>query len=636
MKTIADMRIRTKLLAAFALTLALMTIVGVFGIREMTAMRVSEEEIAMDHVPTTRLLADMRKATVEYRMRGLAVVLSAQRGDAAQEERRLVETREDMAKMLIAYEAHLADAADRPFLDGARASWGAYLAAEAPVLEAVKQKQLEEASRLLLGPLGDKHQDLLRRINEQIDVEQRAINDQLAESEALFATGRTGMLGVMVGAFVTGLLLALLLARAVVKPLVEIQRVVGAAADGDLAARAVILSKDESGRTAASMNTFLEKLQARLAEIRRVVGAAAKGDLTVRAEVLTEDEIGQTATSMNAFLDELHEGMSQVARAAAQVAVASEQLSASSEELSSGAQEQASSLEETSASLEEISVAVKQSADNARQASSVAVSSRDAADKGGKVVGSAVSAMGEINRSSTKIAEIIGVIDEIAFQTNLLALNAAVEAARAGEQGRGFAVVASEVRNLAQRSATAAKEIKVLIRDSLQRVNDGSALVNASGTTLEEIVFSVKKVTDYVADIASAGAEQASGIEQVNRAVSQMDKVVQSNSAQTEQMSATAGDLAGQAEHLRTLVDRFKLSTSQPAQAAPGGEHSGPTARRVSSLRPGPKMARPARFRRDGDLPALRKEPSAARFGRHEPKDVARRGGAEGQSFEEF
>ncbi|WP_428304918.1 methyl-accepting chemotaxis protein [Lacipirellula sp.] len=242
------------------------------------------------------------------------------------------------------------------------------------------------------------------------------------------------------------------------------------------------------------------------------------------------------------------------------VASASQQLAAASEQLSSGAQQSASSLEETASSLEEITATVRQNADNADQANQLANSSRETAEKGGAVVAQAVDAMGEINRSSRKIADIITTIDEIAFQTNLLALNAAVEAARAGEQGRGFAVVAGEVRNLAQRSATAAREIKGLIEDSVQKVETGSELVNKSGETLGMIVTSVKRVTDIVAEIAAASREQTVGIEQINKAVAQMDQVTQSNASQTEEMSGTAVALSGQAEQLQSVVAQFNLN----------------------------------------------------------------------------
>ncbi len=280
------------------------------------------------------------------------------------------------------------------------------------------------------------------------------------------------------------------------------------------------------------------------------------------------------------------------------VASASQQLAAASEQLSSGAQQSASSLEETASSLEEITATVRQNADNADQANQLANSSRETAEKGGAVVAQAVDAMGEINRSSRKIADIITTIDEIAFQTNLLALNAAVEAARAGEQGRGFAVVAGEVRNLAQRSATAAREIKGLIEDSVQKVETGSELVNKSGETLGMIVTSVKRVTDIVAEIAAASREQTVGIEQINKAVAQMDQVTQSNASQTEEMSGTAVALSGQAEQLQTVVAQFNLNrdVKQPAKSTSYATAKQPAAKSYAApSKPAKRKSAPAK-----------------------------------------
>jgi methyl-accepting chemotaxis protein len=297
-----------------------------------------------------------------------------------------------------------------------------------------------------------------------------------------------------------------------------------------------------------------------------VLEAVAAGDLTRTLDVSTKDEVGQMATALNLAVAGMRDAMADVRGSADGLAAASQQLAASSEELSSGAQEQAASLEETAASLEEITSSVKQNADSAKQANQLAAAARDTAEKGGHVVSSAVTSMGEINTSSKQIADIITTIDEIAFQTNLLALNAAVEAARAGEQGRGFAVVASEVRSLAQRSATAAKEIKVLIQDSVRKVETGSQMVNQSGIVLEEIVASVKRVTDIVGEIAASSREQSAGIEQVAKAMSQMDQVTQQNASQTEELSSTAQELSGNADHLQTLVARFQLDNAQARQ----------------------------------------------------------------------
>ena len=313
--------------------------------------------------------------------------------------------------------------------------------------------------------------------------------------------------------------------------------------------------------------------------VSQTMGHAAQGDLTARAEVSSKDELGQTAGTLNNFLDTLHDSMSQVAQASAQLSSAAQELSSGATDISSGAQEQASSLEETAASLEEMTSTIRQNADNAQQANQLAAGARSVAEQGGAVVAEAVQAMKEINDSSKRIADIITTIDEIAFQTNLLALNAAVEAARAGEQGRGFAVVAGEVRNLAQRSATAAKEIKGLIQDSVQKVENGSDLVNQSGQTLTEIVTSVKRVTDIVAEIAAASREQAAGVEQVNKAVTQMDQVTQRNAAQTEELTATAEALASQGEQLQALVGKFKLSATATV-AAPVAHVARPVAKK--------------------------------------------------------
>ncbi len=298
------------------------------------------------------------------------------------------------------------------------------------------------------------------------------------------------------------------------------------------------------------------------AEIVCKVQQAAAGDLTVRIQADSEDELGQMGQALNRMLEGFHDIMAQVHQATHQAASAAQHLATGSEQLSSGAQEQASALEETAASLEEMTGSVKQNADNARQANQMAVSARDGAERGGRVVREAVASMEAITHSSKQISEIITTIDEIAFQTNLLALNAAVEAARAGEQGRGFAVVASEVRGLAQRSAAASKEIKTLITDSVGKVEDGSKLVNKSGETLQEIVASAKRVADLIADISAASVEQAQGIEQVNKAVTQMDSVTQQNAAQTEKLSTTAQSLASQAAQLSANVERFKLDIS--------------------------------------------------------------------------
>ena len=328
---------------------------------------------------------------------------------------------------------------------------------------------------------------------------------------------------------------------------------------------------------AIGLGYFIGKLIATpLRQTVQVLDLVASGDLTHSLDSQSRDEVGQMAVALNAAMDGMRGALTEVRSSADSLASASQQLASSSEEMASGAQEQAAGLEETSASLQELTSSIKQNADNAKHANQLASAARDTAEKGGQVVSSAVAAMNEINTSSKKIADIITAIDEIAFQTNLLALNAAVEAARAGEQGRGFAVVAAEVRSLAQRSATAAKEIKTLIQDSVRKVETGSQMVNQSGEVLLEIVSSVKRVTDIVGEIAAASREQSAGVEQISKAMSQMDQVTQQNSAQTEELSATAQSLSSGAEQLQSLVTRFRLEDERSAR------HAQPAPRRAS------------------------------------------------------
>ncbi|MHB1247743.1 MAG: methyl-accepting chemotaxis protein [Sulfuriferula sp.] len=285
----------------------------------------------------------------------------------------------------------------------------------------------------------------------------------------------------------------------------------------------------------------------------------AGGDLAVAIETNAHDQ-SSLLFAMKTMRDSLVNIVGQVRSGTDTIATASSQIAAGNLDLSSRTEEQASSLEETASSMEELTSTVKQNADNARQANQLAVSASEVAVKGGAVVSRVVDTMGEINASSKKIADIIGVIDGIAFQTNILALNAAVEAARAGEQGRGFAVVASEVRNLAQRSASAAKEIKTLISDSLETVEGGAKLVDQAGATMSEIVESVKRVTDIMGEITAASQEQTSGIEQINQAISQMDEVTQQNAALVEQAAAASESLQDQAGNLAQVVSIFTLS----------------------------------------------------------------------------
>ena len=331
--------------------------------------------------------------------------------------------------------------------------------------------------------------------------------------------------------------------------------------------------------------------------LTQAVGLARKvadGDLTGTIVVTSKDETGQLLQALKDMNESLVKIVTQVRTGTDTIATASSQIATGNLDLSSRTEEQASSLEETASSMEELTSTVKQNADNARQSNQLALSASEVAARGGEVVSQVVDTMGSINDSAKKIVDIIGVIDGIAFQTNILALNAAVEAARAGEQGRGFAVVAAEVRTLAQRSASAAKEIKSLINDSVDKVNIGSRLVNDAGATMNEVVESVRRVTDIMGEITAASQEQTDGIEQINQAVMQMDQVTQQNAALVEEAAAAAESLQDQAANLSQVVSVFKLDGNAVVMPAGASKTAGKAA-----AKPAPKLkAVPARIER--------------------------------------
>jgi len=360
------------------------------------------------------------------------------------------------------------------------------------------------------------------------------------------------------------------------------------------------------------------------AELNSTVTKAIDGDLTARIDEGGKEGFFKTLSEgMNRLISNMSDVVQAMARAASEVSTGADEISRGNLNLSQRTEQQASSLEETASSMEQMTSAVKNNADNAAQASQLAVAARDQAERGGKVVGTAIAAMSEINVASKKIADIIGVIDDIAFQTNLLALNAAVEAARAGEQGRGFAVVASEVRNLASRSAGAAKEIKALIQDSVGKVSEGTKLVDESGKVLSEIVAGVKRVTDVVAEISASSREQASGIEQVNKAVTSMDVVTQQNAALVEEASAASQGLMEQAANLSRLISAYRVDSRGAASAV---------APAVSVPDPVVKQRPPATERRAATRPWIGKTAAPAA----PPAGTAAQAAAGGDQWTEF
>ncbi|HEX7635312.1 MAG TPA: methyl-accepting chemotaxis protein [Noviherbaspirillum sp.] len=414
----------------------------------------------------------------------------------------------------------------------------------------VNAGKLDDAKEALRTKVGESQRKWFDLIDSYIQILEKQNEEAVAEMNHDYAMAVTVLIGSLAGALVLGAWMAWWVSKSITTPIGE----------------AVAIAE-----------------------------TVASGDLTSRIEVSRTDEAGQLLLALKKMNESLVNIVSEVRSGTDTIATASNQIASGNMDLSSRTEQQASSLEETASSMEELTSTVKQNADNARQANTLARSASDVASKGGNVVSEVVATMDSINESARKIVDIIGVIDGIAFQTNILALNAAVEAARAGEQGRGFAVVAAEVRNLAQRSATAAKEIKALIDNSVENVESGSRLVNQAGATMYEIVESVKRVTDVIGEITAASAEQISGIEQINTAIAQMDETTQQNASLVEEAAAAAQSMQDQAGNLAQLVSVFKLNSMQSASgsagAAPRKASLATPVRRVTPLAAKPKRS---------------------------------------------
>ena len=408
----------------------------------------------------------------------------------------------------------------RAMFDAISAQRAAFNTERNAFIDMVRGQRKEEALTQLTGRLRPVQLEYMTQLDKLIAWQSDMMVKSGAQSEEAAASARLLVLVLAIAAAVMSIVIGFIATRSITRPLAEAVGVARRVAGGDLTSRIVVTSTDETGQ-------LLQALKEMNASLQRIVGDVRNGTDTI-------------------------------ATASTQIAVGNMDLSARTEQ-------QAGALEETASSMEELTAAVKQNADNALAARSLASAASTVAVKGGAVVSEVVQTMGSINASSRKIADIIGVIDGIAFQTNILALNAAVEAARAGEQGRGFAVVATEVRNLAQRSASAAKEIKGLIDDSVEKVGTGSKLVDQAGATMQEVVDSVQRLSAIIGEITDASEEQRLGIEQVNEAISQMDQVTQQNAALVEEAAAAANAMQDQAAQLSHAVQVFRLKDAPPA-----------------------------------------------------------------------
>ena len=389
----------------------------------------------------------------------------------------------------------------------------------------------------------------------------------------------------------------------------DIARIVEAAVQGNFAERI-----DEADKAdfvlvlAKGLNELTSTAETALSEINSVLSAVASGDLTERIEGNFAGLFGELKDSCNATAENLARMLGEIRHAAETINTAASEISEGNTDLSNRTEQQASNLEETASSMEELTGTVRQNSDNSRQANVLAAKASEVAVSGGQLIEQVVTTMASINESAQKISDIIGVIDGIAFQTNILALNAAVEAARAGEQGRGFAVVASEVRTLAQRSANAAKDIKALISDSVNKIRNGNDLVDKSGATMKDVVVSIKRVNDIMAEIAAASLEQSTGIDEISKAVNQMDEMTQQNAALVEQAAAAAESLLAQAEQLNDHVAMFKLDNAEESRVAVKSSKSVVT-RQVNMKKP-PAIAAPKRPAKSGKpVKALPKAP---------------------------
>ncbi len=524
MKWFYNLKIATKLIAAFLAVIVLATGLGVFAIGQLDKVNRASTDIATNWLPTIRTLSQLKFTASRIRSFELQHILASDAKEFEEIEKNANKQLEALAALRKKYEGQITESEERAIYPEAGKALDVLVAEHPRIIALSRENKNDEARALMNGDSTRNYRKAIDLLDQLSAVNERGsdLSNKLADDT--YTSARLWIIGMLTLCIVAAVTLALMVARIISRPLTEAVRVARQVAGGDLTADIHQGSEDETGQLLGALKQMNDNLL-------RIVGSVRQGTDTI--------------------------------------ATASGEIASGNLDLSSRTEEQAGSLEETASAMEELTSTVKQNADNARQANQLATTASEVAIQGGAVVGQVVDTMGSINESSRKIVDIISVIDGIAFQTNILALNAAVEAARAGEQGRGFAVVASEVRSLAQRSSAAAKEIKTLIDDSVAKVDVGSKLVEKAGSTMEDVVSSVKRVTDIVGEISSATQEQSTGLEQINRAIAQMDEVTQQNAALVEEAAAAAQSLQEQADKLAHTVSVFKLDSAASAPQAP-------------------------------------------------------------------
>ena len=561
MQSFRNLKIAAKLLVSFAAVLALNMLLGIFAVAQLEKVNQGSSDMQLNWMPSIAFISAMNTNLSDIRVAELEHMLSTNERDMLASEKQMAATFDDFEKNRIAYAKLISSPEEQKLYETFNVNWSEYLLEHKQMLDLSNNNQKDQGKALILGKPKKVFDEASMDLDKLVALNTKGGNDASQASDAVYARSRLWVIALLAATVVIGLGLAVLIAN---------------------------------------------MMSAQLKKAVDVARTVASGDLSSQIEVRSRDETGQLLQALKDMNTSLVGIVGEVRRGTDTIATASSQIAAGNQDLSSRTEQQASSLQETAASMEELTSTVQQNAENARQANQLAVSASSVAVRGGAVVSQVVQTMGEINTSSKKIVDIIGVIDGIAFQTNILALNAAVEAARAGEQGRGFAVVAAEVRSLAQRSAAAAKEIKGLIDDSVQKVGEGSRQVAQAGQTMQEIVQSVQRVTDIMAEIQAASQEQTSGIGQINQAITQMDQVTQQNAALVEQAAAAAASLQEQAGALSQVVGVFQLEgqgqSRQPRAAALAPRQAEP--RQPPDARQGLAAPRSASARGLASLPA--------------------------------